>query len=74
MCNRIIGENTSSVTKLYQISLSRKSKQCTFDLKHPLNPFFEKMPSGRRYRTILAKKPLYKKSFVPSAVSLLNSL
>ena len=68
MCNRIVGENSSSVSKLYNISLHRKSKQCTSDLKHPLNPFFEKMPSGRRHRTPLAKKTLYKKSFVPSAV------
>ena len=74
MCNRIVGENSSSISKLYNFSLKRKASQCTSDLKHPLHPIFEMMPSRRRYRTPLAKKPLYKKSFVPSAVSLLNNL
>ena len=74
MCNRIVGENGSSISQLYNISLKRKASQCTSDSKHPLYNMFEKMPSGRRYRTPLAKKTLYKKSFVPSAVSLINSL
>ena len=74
MCSRIVGENGSSISQLYNISLKRKARQCTSDEKHPLYKMFERMPSGRRYRTPLAKKTLYKKSFVPSAVSLINSL
>ena len=74
MCSRIVGENGSSISELYNISLKRKARQCTSDEKHPLYKMFERMPSGRRYRTPLAKKTLYKKSFVPSAVSLINSL
>ena len=74
MCSRIVGENGSSISQLYNVSLKRKARQCTSDEKHPLYKMFERMPSGRRYRTPLAKKTLYKKSFVPSAVSLINSL
>ena len=74
MCSRIVGENSNSISQLYIISLKRKAKQCTSDENHPLYDMFERMPSGRRYRTPLAKKTLYKKSFVPSAVSLINSL
>ena len=74
MCSRIVGENGSSISQLYNVSLKRKARQCTSDEKHPLYKMFERMPSGRRYRTPLAKKNLYKKSFVPSAVSLINSL
>ena len=74
MCGRIVGESSSSVSQLYNISLMRKAKQCTSDKDHPLYTMFEMMPSGRRYRTPLAKKNLYKKSFVPSAVSLINNL
>ena len=33
---------------------------------------FEKMPPGKRYRTPLAKKPLYKKYIVLSAVSVIS--
>ena len=74
MCNRIVGENNICVNELYIKSLKRKARHCTSDLKHPLNAMFELLPSGRRYRQPLAKKSLYKKSFVPSAVALLNSL
>ena len=74
MCSRIVGENSSSLSQLYNISLKRKAKQCTSDENHPLYDIFERMPSGRRYRTPLARKTLYKKSFVPSAVALINSL
>ena len=74
MCSRIVGENSNSISQLYIISLKRKAKQCTSDEKHPLYNLFERMPSGRRYRSPLAKNTLHKKSFVPSAVTLINSL
>ena len=56
MCKRIVGENSSSISHLYSVSLKRKASQCTSDSKHPLYNIFEKMPSGRRYRTPLAEK------------------
>ena len=74
MCNRIVGENNICVNGLYIKSLKRKARHCTSDLKHPLNAMFELLPSGRRYRQPLAKKSLFKKSFVPSAVAVLNIL
>ena len=74
MCSIIVGENRNSISQLYNISLKRKARQCTSDSKHPLYPMIEMMPSGRRYRTPLTKKVLYRKSFLPSAVSLINSL
>jgi len=74
LCNRIVGEtNNQLLFQLYNLALKRKAKQCTSDEKHPLFKRFELLPSGRRYRLPLAKKSLYKKSFVPSAVLLLNN-
>ena len=61
MCSRKVGENSNSISQLYNISLKRKANQCTSDENYPLYNLFERMPSGRRYRTPLAKKTLYKK-------------
>ena len=74
MCSRIVSENNNSISQLYNISQKRKVKQCPSDEKHSLYNSFQRMPSGRRYRTPLAKKTLYKKSFIPSAVTLINSI
>ena len=74
MCNRIVGDNNMNVHELYMKALKRKAKHCTSDPKHPLYSKFELLPSRRRFRQPLAKKCIYKKSFVPSAIALLNSL
>ena len=74
ICNRIVGDNNMNVHELYMKALKRKAKHCTSDPKHPLYSKFELLPSRRRFRQPLAKKCIYKKSFVPSAIALLNSL
>ena len=56
ICSRIVDENSSSISQLYNILLKRKAKQFKYDKKHPLHNMIERMPSGRRYRTPLAKK------------------
>ena len=66
-------EDDPPLTTWLQYPLKRKAKQCTSDEKHPLFKSFELLPSGCRYRLPLAKKSLYKKSFVPSAVLPLNN-
>jgi hypothetical protein len=70
--SKIVGSKQLSLADLYEVALFRKAKQVMRDPSHPLNSCFETMPSGRRLRAPLAKKNIYKKSFVPSAVTTLN--
>ena len=50
-----------------------KARQILHDPTHPLNEAFEKLPSGRRLKVPLAKKNLFMKSFIPSAILILNA-
>ena len=61
------------LTELYRRSVMRKATFITEDPSHPLHHSFMLLPSGRRYRTPLARKNIYKKSFIPSAITLLNN-
>ena len=71
LADKIIGKPQISTGELYSQSVKRKAKRiisCDF---HPLREEFCLLPSGRRYRVPLAKKD-FKKSFIPSAISILN--
>lgn len=68
----IIGLKQKSVAHLYQIAVQRKALIITRDTTHPLNHVFELLPSRRHYRTPKAMKAIYKQTFVPNAISLLN--
>lgn len=69
---RLIGSKQRSLSELYQLSVYRKAVQIYSDKSHPLNERFQKLPSGRRLKVPLAKKSIFKRSFIPSAVSVLN--
>ena len=60
------------IEDLYKKSLLRKGKSIVSDNSHPLSDCFQVLPSGRRFRVPLAKKK-YAKTFVPSAIRILNS-
>ena len=55
------------------IEKQNKAIQILYDPTHPLNEAFQKLPSGRRINVPLAKKNLIKKSFIPSAILILNA-
>ena len=71
--SKIVGIRQAPLTELYKDSVQRKARKIVRDPSHPLFPSFEVMPSGRRFRAPRWKKVLFKRSFVPSAVSILNS-
>ena len=50
-----------------------KARQMLYDPTHPLNDVFQKLLSGRRLKVPLAKKNLFKKSFIPSDILILNA-
>lgn len=69
---KVIGREQKSLDVLYQTAVLRMAKSISSDVNHPLFDEFRLMPSGRRYRMPLATKKVYKGSFVPNAVSLMN--
>ena len=71
--SKLIGNNQKQLSSIYKDAMKRKSTQILYDPAHPLNQAFQKLPSGRRLKVPLAKKNLYKKSFVPSAILILNA-
>ena len=73
IASKIIGQKQQQLPSLYRTAVSRKSYQIVNDRTHPLHSSFQKLPSGRRFRVPLARKNILKKSFVPSAVSVLNA-
>ena len=70
---KIVGAEQYSLDDLYLVAVRRKALAIVKDSTHPLNGQFELLPSGQRYRMSLAKRVVYKRSFVPTAVSILNS-
>ncbi|KAK7916747.1 hypothetical protein WMY93_012508 [Mugilogobius chulae] len=62
----------TSLSELYKRSVMRKATVIIEDASHPLHHHFSLLPSGRRYRVPLARRNIYKKSFIPTAITALN--
>ena len=73
MAVKVIGCRQNSLANLHRMAVERKARSIVNDQRHPLFSNFQKLPSGRRYRVPIARKNLFKKSFVPTAVAILNS-
>ncbi len=73
MAGKITGAKQDSLSDLYLTAVERKTARILDDAKHPLFSQFLKLRSGRRYKVPIARKNVYKKSFIPSAISVLNS-
>ena len=69
---KIIGCSLPSLETIYKDRVKKRAAKIVKDQSHPANYLFEELPSGRRYRTIKAKTERFRKSFYPSATSLLN--
>ena len=71
--SKIVGTKQPQLCDIHQKALSRKATQILHDKTHPLNHCFRYLRSGRRLEVPFARKNIYKKSFIPSAVSVLNA-
>ena len=71
---KIAGCLQKSLDDLYRTAVQRKALSIINDETHPLHTEFELLPSGRRYRVPLARKKIYKSSFIPNAISVVNKL
>ena len=71
--SKIIGRDQLQLSTLYHTAVTRKTRQILKDNTHPLRTEYKLLRSGVRYETIRAKKNIYKKSFIPNAVTVLNA-
>ena len=71
--SKITGAIQKQLCDLYHLSVRRKSASILHDKTPPLNVCFQHLPSGRRLKVPLAQKNVYKKTFIPTAVSVSNA-
>ena len=71
--SKLIGNEQKHLSSRYNAALKRKARQILYDPNHPLNDAFEKHPSGRYLEVPLAKRNLFKISFIPSAILILSA-
>ncbi len=69
LAERISGSALPSLQDIYK---SRAAK-ITKDSNHPGNHLFILLPSGKRFRSMMAKTERLRRSFFPQAIRLLNS-
>ena len=70
---KLIGREHNQLSNIYNVALKMKALQIFHDDAHPLNAAFHILPSGRRLKVPLARKILWKKYVIPSAILMLNA-
>ncbi len=73
LAERISGSTLPSLQGIYLKRCRSRSAKITKDSNHPGNHLFRLLPSGRRYRSLMAKTERLRKSFFPQAIRLLNT-
>ena len=73
ICSKITGVKQSDLNTLWQRRVVQKARCLIDQPDHILSSNFALMPSGRRYRAPLCSTNRYSKSFIPSAIRLLNA-
>ena len=68
----IIGVQMASLTETYKKRIIKRVTNIMKDENHPLNNFFEELPSGRRLRSARALTSRFLNTFVPSAIRCVN--
>ncbi|MCJ8742895.1 hypothetical protein PDJAM_G00087510 [Pangasius djambal] len=70
---KVIGCSLPSLPDLYISRTRRRAARIAADPSHPGHVLFQRLPSGKRLRSIRTRTSRHKYSFFPAAVSLLNS-
>lgn len=71
--SKVIGSPLPSLESLHHKRTLRRAHKITSDITHPAHYAFQLLPSGRRYRTISSRTTRFKNSFIPIAITILNS-
>ena len=70
LAGKIVGHEQRSLSGLYELFCKRKEGKIIRDPTHPLHDAFQMLPSA--WLAPLAKCSLYRRSFIPTAISILN--
>ncbi len=73
LAERISGSALPSLQGIYLKRCRSRTAKIIKDSNHPGNHLFRLLPSGRRYRSLMAKTERLRKSFFPQAIRLLNT-
>lgn len=72
MAGKIIGRQQAQLDKLYLLAKHRRETRVVFDSTHPLNSESVMLPSGRSYKVPKYLRNVYKHSFIPVAIRIIN--
>ncbi len=72
MASKIIEIKQKSIDQLYDMAVRMKALAISGDTTHTQIYAFELLASGRHYRTLKAIQVIYKQTFAPYAINLLN--
>ncbi len=74
LAERISGSALPSLQHIYLKRCKSRAAKILKDSNHPGNHFFISLPSGKRFRSMMAKTERLRRSFFPQAIRLLNSV
>ncbi len=74
LAERISGSALPSLQDIYLKRCKSRAAKIIKDSNHPGNHFFISLPSGKRFRSMMAKTERLRRSFFPQAIRLLNSV
>ncbi len=74
LAERISGSALPSLQDIYLKRCKSRAAKIIKDSNHPGNRLFISLPSGKRFRSVLAKTERLRRSFYPQAIRLLNSV
>ncbi len=73
LAERISGSALPSLQDIYFKRCKSRAAKIIKDSNHPGNRLFITLPSGKRFRSMMAKTKRLRRSFFPQAIRLLNS-
>ncbi len=73
LAERISGSALPSLQDIYLKSCKSRAGKILKDSNHPGNHLFCSLPSGKRFRSMMAKTERLRRSFFPQAIRLLNT-
>ncbi len=73
LAERISGSDLPSLQDIYLKRCKSRAVKIIKDSNHPSNCLFTLLPSGKRFRSLMAKTERLRRSFFPQAIRLLNS-
>ncbi len=74
LAERISGSALPSLQDIYLKRCKSRAAKIIKDSNHPGNRLFTLLPSGKRFRSMIAKTERLRRSFYPQAIRLLNSV